>query len=342
MAAAMKLSMSLDEISAQEAAKHRERRAADASTGGGGGKMSRRTLAPRATRRPAPYAMARSPQGQGAPQPGRSVYVGNLSWAVAWHHLKDHFKAAGEVEHADVMTEPGGRSKGYGIVVFRDARGASQAIRMLHDTELLGRKILVRENREEAGGGVGAGQSLYVGNLAWDVSWQDLKDHFKSAGTVLHADVMMEADTGRSKGCGLVVFANARDAENAIATLHDSELKGRQIFVREDREGGSAVRNPLNGGATLVRPMAGVGSGGGGVCKVFVGNLPFETTWPQLKDIFREAGNVIRADVAQAADGRSLGHGTVVFASAVDAANAIQRFNGADFLGRSLKVLPQA
>ena len=39
--------------------------------------------------------------------------VGNLAWGVAWHHLKDHFKAAGEVVHADVMMEPGsGRSKG--------------------------------------------------------------------------------------------------------------------------------------------------------------------------------------------------------------------------------------
>jgi len=259
-----------------------------------------------------------------------------------------------------------GRSKGCGLVVFANARDAANAIATLNDTDLKGRPIFVREDREPAAATqtlsarglvpnapVGAarlrpeataapGTSVYVGNIAWNVTWQDLKDHFKSAGTVLHADVMAEADTGRSKGCGLVVFANARDAENAIATLHDSELKGRQIFVREDREGGSAVRNPLNGGATLVRPMAGVGSGGGGVCKVFVGNLPFETTWPQLKDIFREAGNVIRADVAQAADGRSLGHGTVVFASAVDAANAIQRFNGADFLGRSLKVLPQA
>ena len=82
-------------------------------------------------------------------------------------------------------------------------------------------------------GGV-VGTKVYVGNLSWETSWQDLKDHFRSVGEVLHADVMMDGD--RSKGCGLVSFASARDARNAINTLHDSELDGRMIFVREDRE----------------------------------------------------------------------------------------------------------
>ena len=58
--------------------------------------------------------------------------------------------------------------------------------------------------------------SVYVGNLSWDVSWQDLKDHFKTVGHVLHADVLTEAATGRSKGCGIVSFASARDAATAI------------------------------------------------------------------------------------------------------------------------------
>lgn len=75
---------------------------------------------------------------------------------------------------------------------------------------------------------------MYVGNLSWSVTWQDLKDHFKQVGNVLHADVMMDGD--RSKGCGLVKFASAKDARTAINTLHDTELDGRAIFVREDRE----------------------------------------------------------------------------------------------------------
>ena len=85
------------------------------------------------------------------------------------------------------------------------------------------------------GRGGGGGGAVYVGNLSWESSWQDLKDHFKSAGSVVHADVMVGSD-GRSKGCGLVTFATAQEAQNAIAALNDTDLGGRPIFVREDRE----------------------------------------------------------------------------------------------------------
>ena len=80
-----------------------------------------------------------------------------------------------------------------------------------------------------------AGAKVYVGNLSWDTSWQDLKDHFRQAGEVQHADVLIGAD-GRSKGCGLVTFSTAREAAHAIETLHDTTLGNRSIFVREDRE----------------------------------------------------------------------------------------------------------
>lgn len=92
---------------------------------------------------------------------------------------------------------------------------------------------------------------MYVGNLAWDVSWQDLKDHMRAAGDVVYADVMKLPD-GKSKGCGcartprlalrapavtmlssIVEYSAAAEARRAIETLHDSTLKGRLIFVRE-------------------------------------------------------------------------------------------------------------
>ena len=105
------------------------------------------------------------------------------------------------------------------------------------------------------GGGGGAGAhscSVYVGNLAYEVSWQDLKDHCKQAGDVRHADVLLENGTGRSKGCGIVVFGTPRDAQNAIEMLHDTELKGRPIFVREDREAGALQSSSRGGGAAPV------------------------------------------------------------------------------------------
>ena len=76
---------------------------------------------------------------------------------------------------------------------------------------------------------------VYVGNLSWGTSWQDLKDHFRPCGSVVHAKIMEEPG-GRSKGCGIVEFESPEEAVAAIEQLNDSDLDGRPIQGREDRE----------------------------------------------------------------------------------------------------------
>ncbi|GAA5956600.1 hypothetical protein JCM21900_003616 [Sporobolomyces salmonicolor] len=71
---------------------------------------------------------------------------------------------------------------------------------------------------------------------------------------------------------------------------------------------------------------------------LFVGNLPFNCQWQELKDLMRGAGSVLRADIAQGPDGRSRGFGSVLFATPQDAERAVHLFNGYDFQGRTLKV----
>lgn len=119
----------------------------------------------------------------------RRVYIGNLSWGVSWQDLKDHMREAGEVTRADIMTGPDGRSKGCGIVEFSTVDEAKKAVLTLNDTELNGRQIFVREDREERGSRsankfssdeTAQSRRVYVGNLSWDVAWQDLKDHMVS------------------------------------------------------------------------------------------------------------------------------------------------------------------
>ena len=67
----------------------------------------------------------------------------------------------------------------------------------------------------------------YLGNLSYGTSWQDLKGHFRQAGTVVSSNVMKEMGTGRSKGCGIVVFSTAVEAAWPIEVLHASILQGR-------------------------------------------------------------------------------------------------------------------
>merc|ERR1712032_1445752 len=86
-----------------------------------------------------------------------------------------------------------------------------------------------------SGGGGGGGTRVFVGNLSWNVAWQDLKDVFNKVGEVVRADVWTKPD-GRSKGCGMVEFTTPEGATRAINELHDVELDGRLMLVRADRE----------------------------------------------------------------------------------------------------------
>ena len=122
---------------------------------------------------------------------------------------------------------------------------------------------------------------MYVGNLPWDCDWRALKDHMSEAGTVNHADVKTGQD-GRSRGFGIVKFASAADAENAISNLNGTDIGGREIIVRLDSGGkggkgdeGGAVRgrgerqydrgNPYDrGGKGKGKGGGGKGKGGGG------------------------------------------------------------------------------
>lgn len=186
-----------------------------------------------------------------SPSPGCSVYVGNLAWSVRSPELQEHMSRAGEVVRADVFEDYQGRSKGCGIVVYKDEESAQRAIKELTDSLLLERPIFVREDREEGGsgggkftgtrgrgrgrGGFSGGRQIFVSNLPWKTTWHDLKDLFRECGEVIRADVM-ELPNGRSKGAGTVLFANHEGAQNAINSFNNYVLDGRHISVRFDRK----------------------------------------------------------------------------------------------------------
>lgn len=77
---------------------------------------------------------------------------------------------------------------------------------------------------------------LFVGSLSWNVTDDQLKDFFSSAGTVDSAKVITDRDSGRSRGFGFVEMSNEDEAKKAIAELNGKELDGRPITVNEARE----------------------------------------------------------------------------------------------------------
>jgi len=99
-------------------------------------------------------------------------------------------------------------------------------------------------------GGPKVPKKLYVGNLAYAVTDQDLKDLFSQSGAVESVAVISDKFSGQSKGFGFVEMADAAGADAAIKTLDGSELKGRNIKVNEakPREGGGGGGSRGGGG----------------------------------------------------------------------------------------------
>jgi RNA recognition motif-containing protein len=104
------------------------------------------------------------------------------------------------------------------------------------------------------------GKKLYVGNLAYGVTNSDLEQMFAAHGTVQSAQVIMDRDTGRSKGFGFVEMGSDAEAQAAIQALNGKDSGGRALTVNEARpktEGGGG-RGGSGGG------RGGYGGGGGG------------------------------------------------------------------------------
>ena len=112
------------------------------------------------------------------------------------------------------------------------------------------------------------GKKLFVGNLSFNTTSEDLESLFSEAGTCESASVITDRATGRSRGFGVVEMGSASEAEKAIAELNGRELQGRKLNVSEARErtggGGGGGFGGGGGGGGYGGGGGGRGRGGGG------------------------------------------------------------------------------
>src|SRR3990172_4570019 len=119
------------------------------------------------------------------------------------------------------------------------------------------------------------GKKLYVGNLSYNVANSDLEQMFAEFGAVDSAQVIMDRDSGRSKGFGFVEMGTEQAAQAAIAALNGKNIEGRGIIVNEarpqeprtgggGRSGGGGGRSGGGGGGAGGGCGGGGGAGGGG------------------------------------------------------------------------------
>jgi RNA recognition motif-containing protein len=86
--------------------------------------------------------------------------------------------------------------------------------------------------------------NIYVGNLAYTLTEDELKSAFAAFGTVERVSLITDHATGRARGFGFVEMPNESEAKSAITSLHDQELKGRKMLVNEARPKEDRPRRP--------------------------------------------------------------------------------------------------
>jgi RNA recognition motif-containing protein len=102
---------------------------------------------------------------------------------------------------------------------------------------------------------------LFVGNLTFTATENDLQDHFAQAGVVVSVNIMQDRMTGRSRGFAFIEMGSQEDAEKAIQLFHSKDFQGRPLTVNEARP--REDRPPGGGGGGGYRGGGGGGGGGG-------------------------------------------------------------------------------
>ncbi|KAG5179693.1 chloroplast 29 kDa ribonucleoprotein [Tribonema minus] len=177
---------------------------------------------------------------------GCKLYVGNLGYDTNNDTLSQAFSQFGAVQEASVATDrETGSSRGFGFVTYGTPQEAQAAMDNLNNTQLDGRTIRVNlsQPRERAaggggfgggsggGGGASEGNKLFIGNLGWNTTTDDLHAAFGQYGQVQDAIVMTDRETGSSRGFGFVTYATADSAQAAIRALDGTDFGGRNIRV---------------------------------------------------------------------------------------------------------------
>ena len=184
-------------------------------------------------------------------QQGTKLYVGNLPWTCDSAPLAEICQDIGVVEAVEVIyDQESGRSRGFAFVTMASEADARAVINALDGNDMGGRPLRVnypqpkgerprfeRSERPERGGFGGERRrddnlnKLFVGNLTWGCDESQLHQLFSDYGKVVEARIVIDRDTGRSKGYGFVTLESASEVNSAIESLDGADFEGRQLRV---------------------------------------------------------------------------------------------------------------
>lgn len=249
-----------------------------------------------------------------------SLYVGNIPFSVTQEEIEDAFRMTSFVS-CEIQINYNGRSKGFALVTYENEDVAQQAINTMNESDMGGRKVIVRFDR-------GSKQSfqknvqpqevveppsafkVYVGSIPFASTDEDVANLF--SGYNLISAQVVKNNAGKSRGYALVYFETLEDAQIAATGIgENATLGGRNLSIRLDSCSGTSV---------------------------YVGSLSWAVDDVLLLQSFFPY-NPVKAFVAtDRHTGRSRGWGTVQFADAQTAQTVIDEMNGSVIDGRAVHI----
>ncbi|EDO14805.1 hypothetical protein Kpol_1076p11 [Vanderwaltozyma polyspora DSM 70294] len=156
------------------------------------------------------------------------MFIGGLNWETTEETLRDYFNKYGKVVELKIMKDNNtGRSRGFGFLTFEDATSVDEVVKTQHilDGKVIDpKRAIPREEQDKTG-------KIFVGGIGADVRPKEFEDFFAQYGTIIDAQLMLDKDTGRSRGFGFVTY-DSPDAVDRVCQNKFIEFKGKQIEIK--------------------------------------------------------------------------------------------------------------
>lgn len=156
------------------------------------------------------------------------MFIGGLDWDTTEERMKEYFSKFGEVIDHTIMRESStGRSRGFGFLTFASSSSVDEVVKTQHvlDGKVIDpKRAIPREEQDKTG-------KIFVGGIAPEVRPKEFEEFFSKFGTIIDAQLMLDKDTGRSRGFGFVTF-DSPDAVDKVCQGRYLDFNGRQIEVK--------------------------------------------------------------------------------------------------------------
>lgn len=156
------------------------------------------------------------------------MFIGGLNWETTEEGLRNYFNKYGHVIDLKIMKDPNtGRSRGFGFLTFESPSSVDEVVKTQHilDGKVIDpKRSIPREEQDKTG-------KIFVGGIGADVRPKEFEEFFAKYGTIIDAQLMLDKDTGRSRGFGFVTY-DSPEAVDRVCENKYIEFKGKQIEIK--------------------------------------------------------------------------------------------------------------